>query len=90
MLITVFEHTLSNLRFGVPSHQVRAQNFQTYFETSTSATSTAEFSIAHGLPNTPRGEKNRLAKLTREQVEALRRDYAAGVLNQESKDNILW
>ena len=52
-LQTIFEHILSNLRFGVPEHHERATNLQTYFQTSTTAASTGEFSIAHGLPSAP-------------------------------------
>lgn len=47
-------HILGNLRFGVPEHHTRAVNHQAYFQTSTTATSTGEFSIAHGLGTTPR------------------------------------
>lgn len=53
-LETVFTHILQNLRFGAPDHQTRAENFQIYFMQSTTAQSTGEFSIAHGLPTTPR------------------------------------
>lgn len=49
-----FTHTLENLRFGVPDHQTRAENFQLYFMQSTTAASTGEFSVVHGLPATPR------------------------------------
>ena len=53
ILKTVFEHVLGNLRFGEPEHQVRATNFQAYFEASTTASDTSEFSIAHGLNAVP-------------------------------------
>lgn len=49
-----FTHTLENLRFGVPDHQTRAENFQLYFLQSTTAASTGEFTIAHGLNTVPR------------------------------------
>lgn len=49
-----FTHTLENLRFGVPDHQTRAGNFQCYWLQSTTAASTGEFSIQHGLGDTPR------------------------------------
>lgn len=49
----VFTHILGNLRVGVPEHQGRAVNLQMYFEASTSATSTGEFTVAHGLGVTP-------------------------------------
>jgi hypothetical protein len=48
-----FTHVLGNIRFGVPEHQTRATNLQTYFLTSTTAASTGEFSIVHGLGQTP-------------------------------------
>jgi hypothetical protein len=38
---------------GVPDHQTRATNFQAYFEQSTTASDTGEFSFAHGLGQTP-------------------------------------
>lgn len=53
ILEAAFTHTLDNLRFGVPEHQTRAENFQAYWQQSTTATSTGEFSIAHGLQTTP-------------------------------------
>lgn len=54
ILVDVFEHVLGNLRFGPPEQQVRAENFQSYFQKSTTATSTSEFSFRHGLASTPR------------------------------------
>jgi len=53
ILGTIFEHILGNLRIGVPEHQERAENFQMYFEKSTTASDTSEFSIVHGLPSSP-------------------------------------
>lgn len=53
ILTSVFEHVLGNLRHGEPEHQTRAENFQAYFQASTTASDTAEFSIAHGLATTP-------------------------------------
>ena len=52
-LDNVFTHILGNIRVGVPEHQTRAVNLQAYFLQSTSASDTAEFSIAHGLPDAP-------------------------------------
>ncbi len=49
----VFDHVLGNLRLGVPDHQARATNLQAYFEQSTTASDTSEFSFAHGLGQTP-------------------------------------
>ena len=48
-----FKHVLGNIRFGVPEHQTRATNLQTYFVSSTTAASTGEFSIVHGLGGAP-------------------------------------
>lgn len=55
-LSKVFEFILDgNLRFGAVEHQQRAENFAGLFLTSTTASVTnTEFSIAHGLVNTPR------------------------------------
>lgn len=53
ILTTAFEHALGNMRFGVPDNQTRSVNGQWYWEQSTTATSTAEFSFAHGLPSAP-------------------------------------
>ena len=53
ILTSVHEHVLGNLRFGDPEHQARAENFQAYFYTSTTASDTGEFSVAHGLNVTP-------------------------------------
>lgn len=49
----VLTHILTNIRFGVPEHQVRALNHQCYWLQSTTASDTSEFSIAHGLMTTP-------------------------------------
>jgi hypothetical protein len=53
ILNAAFEHVLSNIRLGVPEHHVRATNLQAYFQKSTTASDTSEFSIAHGLPSAP-------------------------------------
>ena len=53
ILLTAFEHVLTDLRVGVPEHHVRATNLQLYFQMSTTASDTAEFSIAHGLAGAP-------------------------------------
>ncbi len=47
-----FTHVLQNLRLGEPEHQTRAENFQSYWMQSTTASDTAEFSIAHGIVGT--------------------------------------
>lgn len=48
-----FTHVLGNLRVGVPEAQTRSVNHQLYFQSSTTAASTGEFSIAHGLGQAP-------------------------------------
>jgi hypothetical protein len=53
ILISAFEHVLSNIRLGIPEHHVRATNLQAYWQQSTTASDTSEFSIAHGLPSAP-------------------------------------
>lgn len=50
----VMEHVLGNLRFGPVAHQTRAENFQIYHLSSTTASDTNEFSVLHGLATTPR------------------------------------
>lgn len=45
---------MNNQRLGVPEHQTRAENSQQYWENSTTASDTGEFSFQHGLPTTPR------------------------------------
>lgn len=54
ILGNIFDHILNNLRFGAPDHQTRAENFQVYFEKSTTATDGSEFSFRHGLPAAPK------------------------------------
>lgn len=41
------------LRFGPVEHQQKAENFASYVVVSTTAASTGEFSIAHGLGRAP-------------------------------------
>lgn len=41
------------LTFGDPDHQRRATNLRAFYQTSTTATSTGEFSIQHGLAQAP-------------------------------------
>lgn len=50
----VVTHIVQNIRLGVPEHQARAVNTQQYWQQSTTASDTSEFSIAHGLPSSPR------------------------------------
>lgn len=53
-LINVFEHLMNELSLGEPDHQTRAGNFQAYWQKSTTASDTSEFSVAHGLNTTPK------------------------------------
>lgn len=52
-LSAVFRYLVPNLRHGPVGHQDKSENFQAYYLTSTTAGSTGEFSIAHGLGRTP-------------------------------------
>lgn len=53
VLTEVMRALVPNLRFGPVDHQTKCENFQGYTLTSTTATSTGEFSVAHGLGRTP-------------------------------------
>ena len=53
VLTNIFTYLLQNLRLGVPAHHVRAENLQAYWQESTTASDTSEFSIAHGLQSAP-------------------------------------
>lgn len=54
VLLTVFEHLMGNLTVGaVDPTNKKATNFQWYHQASTTATSTGEFSIVHGMDWTP-------------------------------------
>lgn len=49
-----FDYLLDNISLGTPEHKTRATNLQQYWLMSTTATSTGEFTIAHGLGTAPR------------------------------------
>lgn len=54
VLLTVFEHLMGNMTVGaVDPNNKKATNFQWYHQPSTTATSTSEFSIVHGMDRTP-------------------------------------
>jgi hypothetical protein len=53
-LLNIVEHIANDFRFGAPAHQTRSQNAQLYWQNSTTATSTGEFSLTHGLNATPK------------------------------------
>ena len=53
VLIQVMRALAPNLRFGPVDHRTKAENFSQYFVVSTTAASTGEFSIEHGMGRTP-------------------------------------
>lgn len=53
VLTEVMRALVPNLRFGPVEHQAKCENFQGYTLTSTTAASTGEFSITHGLGRAP-------------------------------------
>lgn len=52
-LLSAWRYFGLNLRFGPVEHQAKAENFQGYTLTSTTASSTGEFSVLHGLGRAP-------------------------------------
>lgn len=54
ILQDAFQHLLRQMTFGEPDGQTKATNFGAYYQASTTATSTGEFSISHGMSVTPR------------------------------------
>jgi hypothetical protein len=54
ILLDIFTHLVkSGIAIGEPVHQTRSKNLTATFLTSTTATSTGEFSIVHGLESAP-------------------------------------
>ena len=55
ILIECFEEIVgkTGITFGDPDHQRKATNARAYFEVSTTAASTGEFSIQHGMGTAP-------------------------------------
>ena len=53
VLTEVAQYVLPNTKFGPVEHQAKSESFQGYFLSSTSAGSTGEFSVQHGLGRTP-------------------------------------
>lgn len=49
----VFRALVPFLRYGPVENQTKAENFASYVIVSTTATSTGEFSVAHGLGRAP-------------------------------------
>lgn len=55
ILIEAFEEAIgkTGIALGDPDHQTRATNLRGFYEVSTTATSTGEFSFRHGLSVAP-------------------------------------
>ena len=53
VLTEVLRALVPFLRFGPAEHQTKAENFASYVVVSTTATSTSEFSILHGMGRAP-------------------------------------
>lgn len=53
ILREVFDYLVPNTRFGPVEHQTKSESFQAYFVSSTTAASTSEFSIQHGMSVAP-------------------------------------
>jgi hypothetical protein len=49
----IFRYLVPNTKWGPISHQAKSENFGGVYLQSTTATSTSEFSIVHGLGRTP-------------------------------------
>jgi hypothetical protein len=52
-LTEVFRYVLPNGKWGPVDHQTKSESFQGYYVSSTTASSTGEFSIVHGMGRTP-------------------------------------
>lgn len=52
-LTEVLRALVPNLRGGPVDHQVKLENFQRYYVNSTTAASTGEFSVVHGMGRAP-------------------------------------
>lgn len=52
-LTEIFQYILPNNRFGPVAHQTKSESFQAFYVNSTTAASTSEFSILHGIGRTP-------------------------------------
>src|SRR3990167_7666459 len=53
-LQNIFKHIVPGVKFGEPEHHARALNFAAFYQASTTAGSTGEFSIVHAMTTTPR------------------------------------
>lgn len=54
ILENIFRVVLRETRFGEPSQRTKLTNFSAIYQGSTTATSTSEFSIQHGMAAVPR------------------------------------
>ena len=48
-----FRYVLPNGKFGPVAHQVKLESFNAFYVTSTTAASTGEFSVVHGMGRIP-------------------------------------
>ena len=53
VLSEIFRYTLPNGRLGPVEHQTKSENLQAYHVVSTTASSTGEFSVVHGMGRIP-------------------------------------
>ena len=53
VLTEAFRYVVPNTRFGQVDHQLKSESFNAFYVVSTTATSTGEFSIVHGLGRAP-------------------------------------
>lgn len=53
VLTELVRYVLPNGRFGPVEHQTKLESFNAFYIMSTTATSTSEFSVVHGLGRTP-------------------------------------
>lgn len=54
VLEDAFREVLRQIRLGEPEHHQKATNFAAFYQDSTTAGSTSEFSFQHGMNVTPR------------------------------------
>lgn len=52
-LMEVFRYVVPNTRFGPVEDRAKSESFQAYFFAATTAASTGEFSIQHGMSRVP-------------------------------------
>ena len=53
VLTELVRYVLPNSRFGPVDHQTKSESFQAYYVNSTTASSTGEFNIVHGMGRVP-------------------------------------